>query len=316
VLLDSRDRLLYQWGDRGLDAAEQPRVELALKAPLAAWRLRHYHPDEPGPGAAVTLVGVAAFLAVAGVVAGLSVYFYRESTRESREAAARVRFVNQVSHELRTPLTNIRLYAELLEQRLGEDDQRSREQLGVIVAECHRLSRLIGNVLTFARHRRGRLKLRPVRAVIDDTVAEVVRQFRPALAGRGVEVVFSAGAPEAFAFDRDAVEQVLGNLLSNVEKYAASGGAVELVTRQLAERVEVRVADQGPGIPATKADTVFEPFTRLSDRLSDGVAGTGIGLSISREIARLHGGDLRLQASEKGACFVLELPVGPGQGGP
>ncbi len=98
---------------------------------------------------------------------GLAFYFYRESTREMREAAERVSFVNQVSHELKTPLTNIRMYAELLEQSLPDGDQKATQHLGVIVSESQRLSRLIGNVLTFARKQNDKLTLHSTPGNVD-----------------------------------------------------------------------------------------------------------------------------------------------------
>ncbi len=310
ALFDSRNRVIYQWGDDPVDAAAAPAVQLALSAPLGAWQLRYYQdgPAEIG-GSAAMLTGIAAFLAMAGVLIGLSVYLYRESTREWREAHQRVRFVNQVSHELRTPLTNIRLYAELLEQRLIDADERSRSHLQVIVSESHRLSRLIGNVLAFARHRRGQLRLHCTSGVVDDTVSAVVEQFRPSLEGKEMVITLTLAAPQPFRYDADAVEQVLANLLNNVEKYAAAGGRVSITTTQEGDSCVVRMADRGPGVPPDKRQAVFEPFVRLDDRLTEGVAGTGMGLSIAREIAHLHGGDLRLAPSQQGAVFELVLPM-------
>ena len=120
-------------------------------------------------------------------------------------------FVNQVSHELRTPLTNIRLYAELLERRVDEDDEKTRSYLDIIVAECGRLSRLIGNVLSFARRSRGALTIHPVEGSVDD-IAEVGGGSVPALvrrrgASRSLSIWMS---PRPVAFDPDAIEQVVG----------------------------------------------------------------------------------------------------------
>ena len=93
----------------------------------------------------------------------------------------------------------------------------------------------------------------------------------------------------------------------NVEKYAAGGGTMEVTTQQDGDRTTVIVADQGPGIPRGQEEKIFEPFHRLSNKVSDGVAGTGIGLSIARDLARKHGGDLKVVASNAGARFELEI---------
>lgn len=306
-LVDSRGRTLHRLGP--LPDTTGARAKLSLDPPLAAWKLRYHYPESPAAMAG-SLWWRALGLLVGGLtLVGFAVYIYRESTREIREASRRVTFVDQVSHELRTPLTNIRMYAELLEARLANEDGKTRGQLAVIIAESHRLSRLIGNVLSFGRHQRGQLKLRLRRGDIDATVACAVERFRPALEQNGIRVESDLNAAVELEYDADAVEQILGNLLNNVEKYAASGGKVSLSSRVRDGHVEIAVHDDGPGIPATEAERVFEPFARLDNRLTEGVSGAGIGLALSRDLARLHGGDLRLAAAEHGARLELILPL-------
>jgi len=317
ALLDAKGSTVYQWGvfDPGEDA---PAAELPLRAPLTSWRLACYVPgeamDRAVSGGFMFNFFSALFLVAATLVA-LSIYFYRESTREMRDSERRVSFVNQVSHELKTPLTNIRMYAELLENDLDDDDENARRHLGVVVAECQRLSRLISNVLTFGRRQRRRLKLRPTPGIIDDTVSAVLESFRPSLDSAGIKVEYRPGAGIPVRFDADALEQMLGNLFNNVEKYAASGGFMRVETAQQADRTTVTVADRGPGIPSFQREDIFRPFHRLSNKPSDGVTGTGIGLTISRDLARLHGGDLEILSAERGACFRLTLHTPPADPG-
>jgi signal transduction histidine kinase len=312
VLEDSQGRVLSQTGGLPDDREVGDSVERRLSPPLAAWNLRAEYWRGASVGSLGVFLRLAGLMLVAAVLGVLAFVFHRESSRELREARQRVAFVNQVSHELRTPLTNIRLYAELLQRRIGDDNLEAHADIDVIVAESGRLSRLIGNVLNLARRQRDELVLHPVEGSLDDTLRSVAAQFRPSLEGRGVEITLDLAAPRPVAFDPDAIEQIVGNLLSNVEKYAAAGGVAELSSRQSAAATTVRVVDQGPGIPEGREEAVFEPFVRLSDRLTEGVAGTGIGLSIARELARLHGGELRIVAAESGACFELELPGGTG----
>jgi signal transduction histidine kinase len=317
ALLDSDGGTVYQWGAYDPAAREQPRAQLALGRPLNAWRLAYFAPPAEldrtlGSGLAFNLLAGMGTLAIA--LGGLAFYFYRESTREMREAAERVSFVNQVSHELKTPLTNIRMYAELLDRELPENDAKATAHLGVILSESQRLSRLIGNVLTFARQRNNKLRLQMTEGVVDSCVQLTLDHFRPALDSKGVKASFSAGAAGSVLFDRDALEQILGNLFSNVEKYAAAGGAMEISSRQQGDTTTITVADSGPGIPKDQEERIFEPFHRLSNKVSDGVAGTGIGLSIARDLARKHGGDLRVAASSAGARFQLDLRTPPTKG--
>lgn len=315
-LVDSAGEILYQWGSRETGPGERPAATLELAPPLSAWRLERFAAGEPLAEALSRRLLFQLFLGLAAVglaLAGLGVYFYRESARDFREARQRVTFVNRVSHELKTPLTNIRMYAELLEGLLDRDGGKALEYCRVIASESQRLSRLIGNVLAFARRERGALKLHPRPGAIDETISRVVERFRPALAARGIEVQFSGGAPRNVLFDPDALEQILNNLLSNAEKYAPGSGVLEVSSREEGGRATIVVADQGPGIPETEREAVFRPFHRLSDRLDEGASGTGLGLSIARELARLHGGDVRLVPSERGARFEVTLQASGGE---
>jgi signal transduction histidine kinase len=258
-------------------------------------------------------IGVAT--AAAGIIVGtvsltgigLAIYTHREMSRRVRDASQRVSFVTQVSHELKTPLTNIRMYAELLEDRLDEEDGDNARRAGVIVSESQRLTRLINNILTFARVRRGDIETRPARIDANRVVGDILEQFGPALAARDIAVTTDLSATSMVRADEDALDQVLANLVSNVEKYAASGGSLRIETRDSGEQVHIRVVDRGPGIPRGHRDAVFKPFYRVSDRLADGVTGTGIGLSIARELVRSMGGELRLLDAEVGASFEISL---------
>jgi signal transduction histidine kinase len=312
-LVDSHGDAVYQWGAFEPHGDATPLVELPASAPLSAWRFRFFVADDrftalAGRSAYFNLIaGLSAIGVVFLVLAG---FFYRESTRELREAATRVNFVNQVSHELKTPLTNIRLYAELLAEQFEKDEvvdaANARQRLSVIVSESGRLSRLIGNVLLFAQQQRRpvELNLRPGR--IDDTIQTVIQQFQPTFEAQGVLTTFDAGARALVSFDADAVEQILVNLFNNVEKYAAGGRRLAVSSRQVGERTTILVSDAGPGIPPAETDRIFQPFYRINNRL-EGPAGAGIGLSIARGLARLHKGDLRLVDSAAGAAFEVDL---------
>jgi signal transduction histidine kinase len=106
------------------------------------------------------------------------------------------------------------------------------------------------------------------------------------------------------------VEQILNNLLSNVEKYAAGGAQLDIATWCRDDYSYIRLRDYGPGIAKRERGKIFRPFYRISSQLTDGVTGTGIGLTITRELARLHGGELELlpaQSAAPGACFQVSL---------
>lgn len=308
ALADSKGNIIYQWG--GYEpGGEAPRAVLALSYPLNAWELFYYvSPAAERPyGGSVFLTFVVALSAAAVALGGLAAYFYRESSREMREAVQRVNFVNQVSHELKTPLTNIRMYAELLQKSIPDGEEKLSRNADVVVSESQRLSRLINNVLTFGRKRRKGLTLRMTSGVVDDVIRDVMKQFGPSLESKGVNMQFSNSAGAPVQLDVDAVGQILGNLFSNVEKYACSGGLLKIESRQEGDETIVDICDMGPGIPQRESERIFEPFHRVSEKLTDGAAGTGIGLTIARDLARLHRGDLTVVPSDKGACFRLTL---------
>ena len=310
ALRDSNGAVIYQWGGHEPDQSAQPVARLALNPPLSAWTLSYYLPpsDLPGGyGRGVALNILLGVFTLMSVVAALAFYYYRENAREMREAAQRISFVNQVSHELKTPLTSIRMYAELLEDTLSESDGKPGQYLKVIVAESQRLSRLIGNILTFSRKQRSRLTIRPAAADINEILQSVAENFRAMLESRGLSVRYTPLADGEGLFDRDAVEQIIGNLLGNVEKYAVSGTCAAIRAARDGDTVSIWVEDDGPGVPRRERERIFAPFYRVSNKLTDGVAGTGIGLSIARDLARLHGGDVVLEPSDKGACFRVTL---------
>jgi len=321
VLRDSRGQRIHQWGAYAPPKGEQPAAALPLAWPLASWTLEHYASRDllGGDYGRGVMMNLAVGLALLGLaVVALAVYYYRETAREMREAAQRVTFVNQVSHELKTPLTNIRMYAELLEDdlqlRLPNENGQVSRGLSVIVAESQRLSRLIGNVLTFGRQQRGALTLHQTVAAPDDVLRAVASRFKPALAARQINIVLDLAAARPARLDSDVLEQIAGNLLNNVEKYAVGATSVKISSTQEGDTLDIIIEDDGPGISPREAGKIFAAFYRVSNRLTDGVAGTGIGLTIARDLARLHGGDLTLETAGPGARFRIRMnaPLDPG----
>lgn len=309
-LVDADGAPVYVWGTYEPPQGARPDVTRELPPPLGAWRLHYFAAQDAlggGIGEGIMLTTIVSLGAMALMIMALAVYFFRESGRDAREARQRVTFVNQVSHELKTPLTNIRMYAELLDDQMVEEDEQSRRYLDVIVSESQRLSRLIGNVLTFARKQRKKLAVRPSPGKIHESVLGMVEQFGPSLEAAGFEIEMDLEDDGVSSFDADALGQIISNLLGNVEKYASESRWVKVSSRRAGDSVEITVADRGPGVPAKSRAAIFEPFVRLSQKVDEGVSGTGIGLPISRDLARLHGGDLSIEPSSEGAVFKVRI---------
>ncbi len=315
-LINDRDEIVYAWGEFRPQANSQPQRVLPLSHPIGSWRLAYYAPALQTSGSGWMTLASWLLLLTTGL-STLAWLLYREHSREIRNAEQRVNFVNQVSHELKTPLTNVRLYAEMLEQQLPpeEDDPLPQRYLRIIASESQRLSRLIENVLSFSRIKRGGLKIAPKLDQIDRCIGQIIENFTPALNDRNLQVRFNNNANDSRLFDCQALEQILNNLISNCEKYAAEGEFIEISSWQTQDTSFIRIRDYGPGIIATEKDAIFSPFYRISNKLTDGVSGTGIGLGLARDLAKAQGGDLVLetdihnntQTAPSGASFLLQI---------
>lgn len=248
---------------------------------------------------------IACSLLLAGIVLQI------QQGRALRLAEERVSFVNRVSHELGTPLTNILLNLDLAGRSLETRPAEAQRRLSLVHEEVRRLGRLVSNVLTFSRSERKTLELTPTACIPDQVVEDMLAQFQPSLDRRNVGVEWRRGASDGTRLDPDALAQIAGNLISNVEKYASSGGWLGIETLMERGRLRLRVSDRGPGVPARFREKIFEPFERVHGGVSEGASGTGLGLAIARDLARRMGGDLVLRSSENGAVFELDLPAPP-----
>jgi signal transduction histidine kinase len=235
--------------------------------------------------------------------------------RQMTWAQQKTDFVGNVSHELKTPLTSIRMFADMLaDGRVTEPDRQSK-YLRIISAESARLTRLINNVLDFARLEHGM----PwgERGVCDlvEIVQEVVDTCRPHLETVAVPLELEVKTQKlAVVANRDALAQIILNLLSNSEKY----GGQEILVRVRQEESAagflgcIDVLDRGPGIPPKQREAIFRPFQRLHDSLASGVSGSGLGLTLARRMAQSHGGNVTYSPRPGGgSCFTLTVPWSP-----
>lgn len=308
TLRNSRGENSYEWG--GISTEDiirlKPIKSKHLSHPIGSWRLDFSTPSLY-PTATKWVEKVSIIILTLLGLSFLAWLVYREQTRESRLALQRVNFVNQVSHELKTPLTNVRMYAELLESQLDEEQTKPKRYLDIINNESQRLTRLIENVLSFSKLGRNGLEISRSQGTLKTSVHNTLQAFTPILTQRGLRPSIECDCDDQVMLDNHCIEQILNNLLSNSEKYAADSGTIDIHCWQERDVSYIRVKDNGPGIPATHATRVFNQFYRVSNQLTDGVSGTGIGLSIARELARKHGGDLILEPTDIGASFLLSL---------
>ena len=222
-------------------------------------------------------------------------------------------FLAVMSHELRTPLNATTGYVQLLDMGIhGPVTDQQRETLHRIDRSQRHLLGLINDILNFVRIEVGRVHYHLADVELGAVIADLASLVEPQLLAK--ELSFTArrpGSPSIVRADPDKLRQILLNLLSNAIKFTPNGGAVvvDIAERSRArDRVFLRVADTGPGIPRDKIEAIFEPFVRVDTGLTRTTEGTGLGLAISRDLARGMGGDLRARSTEgSGSTFTLTL---------
>ena len=246
-----------------------------------------------------------------GLTAGLIVIALYQLRRESEIAALRTDFVSGVSHELRTPLAQIRMFAETLVLGRVRSEEERRRSLEIIDQEARRLTHLVENLLHFSRSERQSLRVAPAPAVLGPLVRSVVESFTPLAETRKVRLRVSLADGVVGCVDDGALRQMLLNLLDNAVKYGPDGQTVTIgIDPPGGDRARVWVQDQGPGVPAADRERIWDQFWRLERDRGSSVAGTGIGLSVVRELATLHRGRAWVEgAPGGGARFVIEVPV-------
>jgi signal transduction histidine kinase len=244
------------------------------------------------------------------IAAGLLTVALVQLRRQQELARLRTEFVSGVSHELRTPLAQIRWFAELLHMgKLRSEEERGRSA-GIIDQEARRLTYLVENVLNFSRAEKGTNRISPAPADLDHEIADVLELFAPLARARRMSVGSALEANAMVSFDRDALRQILLNLLDNAVKYGPAGQTITVTSEIVGDRARISVEDQGPGIPHTDRLRVWEPYVRLNRDVESATGGSGIGLSVVRELVTLHGGRTRAEgAPSGGARVVIELPL-------
>lgn len=229
----------------------------------------------------------------------------------SRQKSA---FISAISHELRTPLTTLRMHAELMRDGLVTDPAKQHRFHEDMVKESVRLGHLVENVLEAQRLEEGRRPLRTSQFDLGEAVADITQGQTGLCESRGFSIICNLPPDDVNltgAFDRQAVEQILVNLIENAVKYAKDANDKEIsvdVARKGSEVVVV-VADHGPGIPEAERERVFQRFHRVMRPGEDHIAGTGLGLALVRELARAHGGDARVVGKRDGCAIELRLPI-------
>ena len=224
---------------------------------------------------------------------------------------ARNAFVSQVTHELRTPLTNIRLYVENAIEEFGHDPASVEQSLNVINSESRRLERIVGEMLSISEIEAGCMKLKTDDVRLETLFAELQRDYQPQADDKRIKLAFNL--PPKFPVingDRDKITLALHNLVGNALKYTLPGGTVAINADLKDGHFVIDVTDSGIGIKPDEQERVFERFYRANDPRIEKITGTGLGLTLAREVLRMHGGDVTIESQlDRGSTFTATLPV-------
>ena len=315
ALLDSDGGLVVQTVTDFVADWSTPFVASEIGPLLPRWEVAAYLLDPTSLDATAKTLRLTLWLVILtllGAVVVGTVLILRSVGDEMRLASRKTDFVGNVSHELKTPLTSIRMFSELLSGPGAAEPEKTRQYAEIIARESGRLARLINRLLDFSKLDRGEMRLSRDPLDLADLVQETVGDFRGQLetAGMTVELEIPEGAGPRIVGDRDALAQIVLNLLGNALKYAASGGSVGIVVAASGERAMVSVSDRGPGIPRAHHRRIFEKFYRIDESITSGIDGSGIGLALCRQIAERHGGSIRYEPRKGGgSTFTLDLPL-------
>jgi signal transduction histidine kinase len=274
----------------------------------ALYLMRPEQLQENARGVRRTLLLLIAAALAAIALGGWAVF--ADARRQMVLAQKKTDFVSNVSHELKTPLTSIRMFAEMMQSGNAAEEKRP-QYLRIIVAEAERLTRLINNVLDFARLERKQKRYDFHPLDLHQVLARIWEGHELHLREQGFTTRWKAAPPPyPVRGDDDALAQIFVNLLSNAEKYSTERKEVEIHSYLSDDSIHVSVLDRGSGVPAGEEAKIFEAFYRAHDSLASGIQGSGLGLTLAQRLAKEHGGEITYQAREGGGSNVtLRLPL-------
>jgi len=313
VLIDGNGKILHQAGKNGYKSGIRPDIAVSLAPYLPHWQVAVHFIDSNIMTRAergfIVLLGLLFAIFIVAIVLGGSLLMWQAHSN-LKDARQKTSFVSSVSHELKTPLTSIRMYAELLSTDRIKTQKKKKQYLNVIVTESQRLTRLVNNVLDFSRLEQKRKNYHLEKLDMAIFLYETIKAQSLRIKNAGL--MLKEDIPnENFIvkIDRDALEQVVLNLIDNAIKYASEGKELKITLKVRKEYYELLFADRGPGVPLAHRENIFKKFYRVDDSITVRNPGSGLGLSISRRLLSDLGGNLLYRPRDGGgSCFIVLIP--------
>jgi PAS domain S-box-containing protein len=302
---EDRDRVLGSW-QAAIQRGADYEVEMRLRSKEGdyCWFLARSRPARDETGNVNAWLGIAVDIEE------------RKKAEEEAWAASQAKseFLASMSHELRTPLNAIGGYAELLAMGVrGSLNAEQAQDIARIRRSQQHLLTLINDVLNFAKVDAGQTEYRMTAVPVDEALRDTESMIAPQILAKGLRYSYKGG-DKTFSVlaDPEKLQQIVLNLLSNAVKFTDAGGTITLSSKPSGNCIDISVADTGAGISAEKLERIFDPFVQAERRLNQPVQGVGLGLAISRDLAKAMGGEITVESEVgKGSTFTLSLPLAP-----
>jgi PAS domain S-box-containing protein len=289
-----------------IDPADRPALK-ALSTGKAVTTVAHYQRMDGSQFPAVLTVAPVLF---EGKPIG-AIEVFRDFSKERELENAKEEFVSLASHQLRTPATGVKAYVSmLLDGYAGDMTEQQKSYIEKVYETNERQLQVINDMLNVARLDAGRLILEPTHIDMKRLIREVVRCQQPVLSERKQTVKLDfPSSPAVFVGDANLLDMMIENLVTNASKYTPEGGDIVVSLSQTAKSMIVGVTDSGVGIAKVDIPKIFQRFTRVENPLSTERGGTGLGLYLVAQVAKLHKGSIEVVSKPgKGSIFTVELP--------
>jgi len=232
----------------------------------------------------------------------------RDIRREKRMALLRADFMSNVTHELKTPLTSISMFAESIYHGQAKTESDQKKFSNVIIKESGNLRRMINNILTFSVKEDDKLSYQFKETDISNLVKSTLEEMRYWLDLHNFNLVSNIQENVMVMADAEAFKQAMANLINNAIKYSPTTKSLNVRLYKLDTKIFIEVKDAGLGIPQDQIPRIFEKFYRVRSKDTEPTSGTGIGLTVTKDIIEAHGGSIQVNSElNKGSMFKITL---------